>query len=57
MPAEERRKVLRISSEGGVRLFEIGELIRAKENAYNGTLVSSKRLMLCIDGDVGSGLP
>ena len=44
MPAEERRSVLRISSEGGVRLFEVGELLKAIENAYNGTLIFQQTL-------------
>jgi hypothetical protein len=44
MPPKERRRVLRISSEGGVRLFEVGELLKAIDNAYNGTLVFEQTL-------------
>jgi len=44
MPADEKRSVLRISSEGGVRLFEVGELLKAIENAYNGTLIFQQTL-------------
>ncbi len=44
MPTEENRSVLRILSEGGVRLFEVGELLKAIENAYNGTLIFQQTL-------------
>jgi hypothetical protein len=45
MPPEYPRRVLRISSEGGVRLLEVRELLEALETAYNGALIFQQTLL------------
>lgn len=44
MPANENNSVLRVESDGGVRVAEVASLLDAVEKAYNGVLVFQKIL-------------